>query len=134
MSKSLEKKEVGRPAADIEGYFTKMVPYLNLGLSVYRACNQADVPYTTVRDYYNQDEDFRRRVDLARDDIVVTSRAKLAEEVKKKSWSRTDAHKYVLDNLDEDFSKQKNQGNINIAGNEMSIEFVLDDYATDKTT
>lgn len=102
-------KKTGRPPANIEEYFTRILPYLNLGLSIHKSCNQADIPYTTVIDYYNQDESFRRRVDKAREDLVVKSRAKLVEAVDtKKRFS--EEHKYVLDNLDEDFKKNMKVG------------------------
>ena len=117
MGRKIEKK-TGRPPANIEDYLAKMQPFLQLGLSLYKSCVQADVPYRTVLDYYNSDDSFRQRVDRARNDMVTTSRRALYNEIQEKEWSKTDAHKYVLDNLDEDIIKK---GSVNISGEKVLV-------------
>lgn len=112
------KKKVGRKPVDIEKYFTEILPYLQLGLSLHKSCDQAEIPYQTVLDYYHKDDSFRVKVDKARNDLVTRSRRALANEVESKEWGKTDAHKYVLDNLDEDIVKK---GSINISGEKVLV-------------
>jgi hypothetical protein len=105
----IQKKEAGRPPVNIEEYFAKIQPYLQLGLSVNKACTQADIPHRTVYDYMEKDEDFRRRIEREQNDMVVRSRAKLKEAVDTKR-NFSDEHRYVLDNLDKDFKKSTKVG------------------------
>lgn len=53
----------GRPPIDIDEYFRKIERYLILGYSLYRACKLGGVPYSTVQDYYKDDEEFSVKVD-----------------------------------------------------------------------
>lgn len=112
MSKKIEKT-AGRPPANIDEYFTKILPYLSLGLSLHKSCIQANVPYTTVIDYCKADENFRNKIDRNISNPVIISRTKLIKEAEEKDWGETDAHKFILENLDQDFRKKETQVNIN---------------------
>lgn len=48
---------------DIEEYITNIQPYLEVGCSLHEACLHASVPYTTVVDYQNNDEEVRRNIE-----------------------------------------------------------------------
>lgn len=67
--KKVEKKQeeskgsAGRPNIDIDEYFTKIERYLAVGYTLYRACKLGGVPYSTVRDYCEEDEGFREKID-----------------------------------------------------------------------
>ena len=66
MAKELVKKKVGRPPADLEKYFTKIQPYLMIGYTLHKACLHGEVPYSTLIPYYNENEDFRNRIERTR--------------------------------------------------------------------
>ena len=66
MAKEPDKKKVGRPPADLEKYFTKMQPFLQLGYTLHKACLYAEVPYSTLIPYYNENEHFRNRLERER--------------------------------------------------------------------
>lgn len=124
MSKKVAKT-TGRPPVDIESYFTKIEPNLALGFSLHRACKIAQVPYTTVVDYYNADESFRSRIDSLIEDTNLHARSRLAARIKGQAYDGK-AIEFWLRNMDEDF-KDKPQTQIGIVGNEMSIEFIEGD-------
>jgi len=48
---------------NIEEYLTNIQPYLEVGCSLYEACLHALVPYTTVVDYQNNDEEIRKKIE-----------------------------------------------------------------------
>jgi len=112
----------GRPPANTDEYFTKILPFLQLGLSLHKSCIQANVPYTTIIDRCKTDEGFRNKIDRNIANPVIISRTKLVKEAEEKDWGETDAHKFILENLDQDFRKKESQ--INIASNEMKVEFI----------
>jgi len=65
---------------NIEEYITNIQPYLEVGCSLYEACLHASVPYTTVIDYQNNNEDVRKKIErmgnvpilIARQSVVGT--------------------------------------------------------------
>lgn len=48
---------------DIDQYLTNIQPYLEVGCSLYEACLHAIVPYTTVVDYQNNDDEIRKKIE-----------------------------------------------------------------------
>lgn len=115
-------KKSGRPPANIEQYVTKIQEFLLLGYSVKKACTFANVPYTTVNDHYNKNEDIRTRLDNMINETNMHARAKLKSKISGKSYDRQ-ANEFWLKHMDDDF-KDKPTTQIGIVGNEMSIEFV----------
>lgn len=69
-----EKRTVGRPRADIEEGFTKIKPFLQLGYSMHKACLFAGYPYTTLKFYYDTEDDFRNKID--REQLIVNTQAR----------------------------------------------------------
>ncbi len=76
-------KKAGRPRIDIEKYFTKIQPYLQLGYSLHKACLYAETPYTSLKPYYDEDENFRNRVERERNYPNVRARRALLNAIEK---------------------------------------------------
>jgi len=72
---------VGRPKIDVDDYFAKIISYLQLGYSLHKACLYAQVPYRQLHDYYEENEDFRNKVEATRGRISVQARRNLAEVI-----------------------------------------------------
>ena len=61
MSDQKQIDKGGRPRAskeEKEEYLRKLKPYLNSGLSVYKACLNAEIPQSTIYDLIREDEKF----------------------------------------------------------------------------
>jgi len=76
-----EIKKVGRPQINLDETFTKISPYLLLGYSFHKACLYAEVPYSSVIIYYNDDEDFRNRIERERTDPSRKARKNLIDAI-----------------------------------------------------
>jgi len=124
MSKKIVKK-AGRPPVNIENYVAKISEFLVLGYSIKKACALANVPYRTVYDYHNKDEDIRTRLDNMINETNMHARAKIKSRISGKQYDRN-ANEFWLKNMDEDF-KDKPTTQIGIVGNEMSITFIEDE-------
>ena len=72
---------VGRPQADSEECFTKIQPFLQLGYSFHKACLYAQIPYTTYKKYYDENEDFHNKIDRERSLISVTARKNIIKTI-----------------------------------------------------
>jgi hypothetical protein len=70
-------RKVGRPRIDVEKYFAKIQVYLLLGYSLHKSCLYAEVPYRQLKDYYDEHEDFRNKVERTRDYPNVRARMTL---------------------------------------------------------
>ena len=98
-------KKAGRPRVDIDDYFTKIQPFLQLGYKLYKACLYAGVPYMTVLDYYNAHDDFREIVERERLLVNTIARKNLVQAIKggdletSKDWLETQEK--------EDFTKRQ---------------------------
>lgn len=66
--------KVGKPRINIEQYITDIEPYLKLGCSLNESCQNAEIPYTTVVDYYHRDENIRRRIDRLKNHDIFLAR------------------------------------------------------------
>lgn len=73
---------MGRDPINIDEYFAKIEPYLKIGLSVHKACMQANVPERTVYDYIEKNDDFRRKVEIAQEHFEVMVKSKSYELIK----------------------------------------------------
>jgi hypothetical protein len=79
--------EAGRPKIDVEKYFAKITPYLQLGYTLHKACVFSQTPYRQLHDYYEEqddegnyvNEDFRNRVEATQTQVSVQARRNLAE-------------------------------------------------------
>ena len=61
-----EKNLGGRPATteeQKEEYLRKLEPYLKKGLSINKACAQAELPKSTIYDLISQDRGFSEKID-----------------------------------------------------------------------
>ncbi len=76
-------KKVGRPKIDVDDYFAKIQPYLQLGYSLHKACLYAEIPYRQLHDYYVENEDFRNKVERERTLVNAAARRNLVEAIKK---------------------------------------------------
>lgn len=66
--------ELGRPALtdeELDVIFRKMEPYLKMGLSIPKACLQANVPKSTVYDHMKMNVIFSERIDTARNYMAI---------------------------------------------------------------
>ena len=59
-------KKAGRPKIDLEMVFTKIKPYLQLGYKLHKACLLGDIAYSTIKPYYDNDDNFRNKIDRER--------------------------------------------------------------------
>lgn len=75
----------GRPAADanngLEAVFTKIQPYLQLGYSFHKACLYASIPYTTYKKYYDENEDFRSKIEREQSQVGLTARRNIVNQI-----------------------------------------------------
>lgn len=81
MSEEKKVRKVGRPRLDVNDLFEDLKPFLQVGYSLYKACILADIPYVTVYRRYNEDEDFRRKVDRERNMVNVLARQIIIEKM-----------------------------------------------------
>lgn len=91
MSKALDKttsKSVGRPAINLDEYFSKIQPFLQLGYSFHKSCLFAEIPYTSLILYYNEDENFRNKCERERSIVSLTARRNLVNAIKGKEEIR----------------------------------------------
>lgn len=75
------QNQAGRPKANIEEYFANIKEFLRLGYSLHRACQLGMTPYRTIKDYYNNDEDFRKKIDRERNWINSIARRNLVKKI-----------------------------------------------------
>lgn len=67
--------------ADIESYVTNIAPYLEVGCSLHEACSHGLVPYTTVKDYYDKDEEVRKNIDRLKNKIILEARSVIYKQI-----------------------------------------------------
>lgn len=79
--KKKNKKGSGRPKARIREYFMKILPFLQRGLSLQRACANAGVPYQTVWDYQNKDAKFSEEIKVAQQTLELAARNVVANKI-----------------------------------------------------
>lgn len=73
-----DEKSLGRPALSNKQkdlIFHKVEPYLKAGLSLNKACKQAQLPPSTVYDLYSENREFAERIDIAKNyySVLVSS-------------------------------------------------------------
>lgn len=66
---------------DIDKLITNIEPYLKEGCSLHEACLHGIVPYTTVIDYYNNDEELRKKIDRLQNEPILRARESLNKGV-----------------------------------------------------
>ena len=67
---------------DIENYITNIAPYLEVGCSLHEACIHALIPYTTIKDYYDGDEDVRRKIDRLKNGPILAAKTVVINSIK----------------------------------------------------
>jgi len=116
ISKSIiELSKNNRSLTDTESMYNKLKPYLILGVTLHRACNQALVPYTTAYDMYKRNVDFANAVDNARDNVSFIARSRIALQVKGEKYKEKEC-KYWLDNIDSGIKRSSVKGTKVTAG------------------
>lgn len=102
-SKQLGK--AGRPKIDLDEVLRKTKEFLNLGYSLHKACMLGNVAYSTVKPYYNDDEDFRNRVERERTDLALQARRNIEKAIRE-GKDNLEISKDWLERLEpDDFSK-----------------------------
>jgi hypothetical protein len=100
-----EENKKGRPKIDLMKEFEKIKPYLQVGYSFHKACVLGRVNYTTLYNYYKEDEEFRNMVERERSLVNVLARQVIIEKIRDEKDS-----KLALEWLDrmekDDFSKR----------------------------
>lgn len=59
---------------NIEEYIANIEEYLKEGCSLHEACLHGLTPYRTVKDYYDNDEDIRKKIDRLQNTPVLLAR------------------------------------------------------------
>ena len=106
----MELVKGNRYIVDSNEIYQKIKPYLLLGVSLKRACNQALIPYSTATKRYNSDIFFADLVDNAQDNVSNIARSKLALKVKDQEHFNKDSVKYWLDNIDSGIKRSSVKG------------------------
>lgn len=96
---------------NIEEYLTNLEPFLKVGCSLHEACIHGEIPYTTMVDYYNNDESIRRKIDTWGNWDILIARQSVVDGMKEDS-------KLALDYL-----KHKKSNEFNTK-NDTSIQFL----------
>ena len=86
----------------IKKYFIKILPFLQRGLSVAAACQQAGVPQQTVSDYIKKDKKLSVEIEKAKRTIEITARENIAQAIK--AGSIENAKWYLERKCKEEFS------------------------------
>ncbi len=85
MDNSNPNNTVGRPPADaddgLEEVFTKIQPYLQLGYSFHKSCLFAQIPYTTYKKYYDENLNFRNKIERERSQVNLTARRNIVDKI-----------------------------------------------------
>lgn len=63
--------------------FEALEYYLSLGFSLKKACNMADIPYSSMRDMLNISEPLRARTTALQNSVNVTARANVISSIEK---------------------------------------------------
>lgn len=98
--------------ADIENMITNIEPFLLEGCSLHEACSLGLVPYTTVIDYVNNDNEIRKKIDRIKNQYFLALRKSMNSEAKEKG----ELALKVLERLkkDEFSTKVDNETNVNL--------------------
>ena len=98
---------------DIEEYLTNLEPFLKVGCSLHEACVNSYIPYTTMRDYYENDENIRRKIDAWGNWDVLLARQSVITGMQDDSKLAFD---YLKNKKSDEFStKQKIDENLSVS-------------------
>jgi hypothetical protein len=104
-------KQVGRPKADLELYYTKIKPYLQQGYSINKSCILAGIPPTTISDYTISDPNFSERIKADQEYASVLSRNIILGKLKDKDEATA---KWWLERKNKDEFSLRNETNLTI--------------------
>ncbi len=68
---------------DIEDYIANIEEYLKVGCSIHEACLNGEVPYRTVMDYYENDEEIRKKIDRLKKHSIYIARKSVFDHMAK---------------------------------------------------
>ena len=83
-----------RTEAEKQKILTKLIPILQSGTSLYRACEYCKIPYTSVRSLCEKDEGFRLDITEAVNYLQVLAEKNLANKI---AEGDVDTSKWVLE-------------------------------------
>jgi hypothetical protein len=107
---------------NIHEYITNISAYLEVGCSIHEACLHGGVPYTTVKDYYDQDEEVRRKIDRLINTPILAAKKVVIQNIKE---GDKDLAKWLLERkCKEEFSTRVES---NVQQNISVIEIDADD-------
>jgi len=95
----------GRPPADLKEALRKLSPFLQVGYSFYKACQLANLPFTTYLYYYKNNDSFRNEIEYERAKVNIIARQNIISAITKKKSVMTSFE--WLDRMEkDDFSKR----------------------------
>lgn len=104
MGKSSKQTSGRKPLVDneVDSIFRKLESYLKKGLSLNKACLEAQIPKFTAYDLYREYEEFAERIDACKNyysvlisDIISTELNKIMEKQKKKESLEGNEIKFI---------------------------------------
>ena len=107
---------------DIEEYIANIAPYLKVGCSIHEACLHGETPYRTVKDYYDNDDIIRKKIERLRNTPILLARQSTFKGMKNDPKLAFD---YLKNKLPDEFStKQKSElsGGLTVSHEEQLTE------------
>lgn len=115
-------KKVGRPLAITENVVQKLESILKVGGTIEQACNYAEVGKVTYYDELKRNEDFRTKMEKAKDYLAIASKNVVGQAITKDK-NLSAAQWYLERKHPEEFgNKPQVLQQINVGG-EMGVEF-----------
>jgi hypothetical protein len=94
----------GRPPINLEDSLEKLKPFLQVGYSFWKSCQFAQIAYTTLKFYYDNDDSFRNKIEYERAKVNILARQNLIKAIQGKD---TKMSLEWLDRMEkDDFSKR----------------------------
>ena len=98
---------------NIDLYLTNIEPFLKVGCSLPEACLHGAVPYTTVKDYYDKEEDIRKKIDCWKNWDILLARQSVVNGLQEDSKLAMD---YLKNKKSDEFgTKQKIDAEVSIS-------------------
>ena len=73
----------GRPEVNLDEALQKLQPFLSVGYSLWKACQLANLNYTTYLYYYQNNADFCSKVEGERSKVNITARKNIINAIEK---------------------------------------------------
>ena len=66
---------------NIEEYIANIAEYLKVGCSLHEACLHGETPYRTVKDYYDNEDEVRKKIDRLMNTPILTARQTVVKDL-----------------------------------------------------